>query len=208
MLPAHTGLIERGSLALSKLLIANRGEVAVRVARAAAELDTGCDAIHPGYGFKAEDAAFALQCAEAGLNFVGPPVETLELLGDRGPARAFAASHGVPVLPGSDGPVNVQAARTFFDSLGEHGAMLLTAVAGGGGRGMRVVTDASEIEESPTRCQSEARTAFGNEAGYQGVGTFEFLVDLDAGDYVFIEANARLQVEHKAKRSALDRWSA
>ena len=291
---------------MKKLLIANRGEIAVRIARTAAEMGiesvavfseddaaslhvkradaavplpgsgpaayldiaqvvqaartAACDAIHPGYGFLAENPALARACAEAGLAFVGPAPETLELFGDKARARALATSCGVPVLPGTEGPTTLEEARAF---LAEHGAVMVKAVAGGGGRGMRPATTDDELAQAFERCASEAKAAFGDErlyverflpharhvevqvvgdgrsvvhlfdrecslqrqrqklveiapadmlpaelreqlfahavalaqaAGYRGLGTIEFLVDGD--EAVFIEANARLQVEH------------
>lgn len=195
-------------MTLSSLLIANRGEVAIRIARAAAELgirtvavyaeddqrslhtlragearplrgvgpkayldgeqiiaaarESGCDAIHPGYGFLSESAAFAARCAAAGITFVGPNVAALELLGDKGRARALAEATGVPVLPGTAHPTSLEETRAFFDSLGAGAAMVIKAIAGGGGRGLRIVRRAEDIGEAYERCQSEARSAFGN----------------------------------------------
>ena len=294
---------------MKKLLIANRGEIAVRIARTAAEMGVatvalfseddaaslhtrtadearalrgsgpaayldiaqvveaakaaGADAVHPGYGFLSENAAFARACGEAGLTFVGPSPETLELFGDKGRARALAQQCGVPVLPGTDGPTSLDEAEAFFAGLGEGGAVMVKAVVGGGGRGMRPVSEASELAAAFERCASEAKAAFGNgdlyveqflprarhievqivgdgasvshlwdrecslqrqrqkvveiapadmlaidirerlfgfgvtlgqAAGYRSLGTMEFLVDGDRT--VFIEGNARLQVEH------------
>ncbi len=193
---------------LSCLLVANRGEIAVRLLRAAAEFglrtvaiyseddaqalhtrqadearplrgagaaayldieqivalaqEAGCDAVHPGYGFLSENAAFARRCAEAGITFVGPRVEILELFGDKVRARAAAAAAGVPVLPGTSGPTSLDEARAFFASLGEGAAMMIKAVAGGGGRGMRAVERLDQLDDAYVRCASEARAAFGN----------------------------------------------
>ncbi len=190
------------------LLVANRGEIAIRVIRAAAELgiktvavyseddasslhvrkgdearrlagqgaaayldadqivraalEAGCDAVHPGYGFLSENASFARRCAEAGLTFVGPQPEVLDLFGDKARARAMAQELGVPVLPGTSGPTSLDEARTFLAALGEGGAVMVKAIAGGGGRGMRPVTRPEDLEQAFTRCQSEARSAFGN----------------------------------------------
>ncbi len=195
-------------MALRKLLIANRGEVAVRVARAAADLGiatvaihsqddaaslhvqvadealplsgrgvpayldgaaivrlaraAGCDAIHPGYGFLAESAAFARACEEGGLRFVGPAVETLELFGDKLRARAAAAAHDVPVLPGTDAPTSAGQAAAFFAGLPAGSAMMIKAVAGGGGRGTRAVWSADQVAAAFERCRSEAQGAFGD----------------------------------------------
>jgi acetyl/propionyl-CoA carboxylase alpha subunit len=190
------------------LLVANRGEIAIRIMRAAAELGirttavfsaddahslhirkadearalagkgaaayldveqivaiaraAGCDAIHPGYGFLSENADFARRAAEEGIRFVGPRPEVLELLGDKVRARALAERVAVPVLAGTAGATSLSDAREFLASLGEGGAMMVKAVAGGGGRGMRAVSRLDELDEAYRRCQSEARAAFGN----------------------------------------------
>ena len=195
-------------MALRKLLIANRGEVAVRVARAAADLGietvaihsqddaaslhvqvadealplsgrgvpayldgtaivrlaraAGCDSIHPGYGFLAESAAFARACEEGGLRFVGPAVETLELFGDKLRARAAAAAHDVPVLPGTGAATSAGQAAAFFARLPAGSAMMIKAVAGGGGRGTRAVRSADQVAAAFERCRSEAEAAFGD----------------------------------------------
>jgi acetyl/propionyl-CoA carboxylase alpha subunit/acetyl-CoA carboxylase carboxyltransferase component len=204
----YVNSIHKTNRKLARLLVANRGEIAIRIIRAAAELgmqtvavfseddayslhtrkadaayplrgagvaayldgeqilavakETGCDAIHPGYGFLSENAGFARRCAEEGIIFVGPRAEILELFGDKGQARALAARCGVPVLPGTSGPTSLEQAREFLASLGNSGAMMIKAVAGGGGRGMRAVYHPQEVEEAYARCQSEARQAFGN----------------------------------------------
>ncbi|AYC31443.1 carbamoyl-phosphate synthase large subunit [Pseudomonas cavernae] len=193
----------------SALLIANRGEIAIRIARACAELDIrsiavyaeddaaslhvrktdqavalkgrgvpayldmdqliaiareqGCDAIHPGYGFLAENAEFARRCAAAGLRFIGPAPEVLELFGDKARARDLAERCGVPLVAGINRAASLEEARAF---LAAHGALMLKALAGGGGRGMRAVHSDTELDEAYTRCQSEAQTAFGNGALY------------------------------------------
>src|SRR2546428_2991351 len=167
-------------MSLARLLVANRGEIAIRIARAAAGLgiptvgvfsehdpaslharhvdaarplrgrgprayldveqllavarETGCDAVHPGYGFLSEQAGFARRCAEAGLTFVGPRPETLALLGDKVAARALAERCGVPVLRGTSGPASLAEARAFLAALGKSEAAVVKAVAGGGGR--------------------------------------------------------------------------
>ncbi|NOT58526.1 MAG: ATP-grasp domain-containing protein [Deltaproteobacteria bacterium] len=197
---------------LKKLLIANRGEIAIRITEAAAELgletvaifseddakslhviradaaqplrgtgaaayldaeqivslaqQTGCDAIHPGYGFLSENAAFARQCAAADIVFVGPRPELLELFGDKVRARRVASDCGVPVLTGSEGPTSLAETKAFFQSIGPNAAIVIKAVAGGGGRGMRVVRSLDAVEEAYQRCQSEARAAFGNDDVY------------------------------------------
>ena len=296
------------AMTISRLLIANRGEIAIRIARAAAEfgarsvavhgaddagslhtrmadeaaalpgrgpaawLDSaalidaararGCDAAHPGYGFLAENAEFAEACAAAGLAFVGPAPETLRLFGDKARARAAAQAAGLPVLAGTPGAATLADARAF---LAARGALMVKALAGGGGRGMRAVRGPGELEAAWERCRSEAEAAFGDgrlyveeladnarhvevqivgdgtgrvvHAGeracslqrrhqklvetapapglddslrealaaaavrlgesvrYANLGTVEFLVD-GGGRFAFIEANARLQVEH------------
>ncbi|MES2724207.1 MAG: biotin carboxylase N-terminal domain-containing protein, partial [Pseudomonadota bacterium] len=197
---------------MKKLLIANRGEIAVRIARTAAEMGiatvavfaeddasslhtrkadqalglkgsgpaayldgaqilevakaTGADAIHPGYGFLSENAAFARACAEAGVIFVGPSPETLELFGDKGQARALAARCNVPILPGTDGATTLEQAKTFLAGLGAAGAVMVKAVSGGGGRGMRPARSADELEQAFERCASEALAAFGDGSLY------------------------------------------
>ncbi|MGM1063486.1 carboxyl transferase domain-containing protein [Saccharothrix sp. Mg75] len=180
------------------LLVANRGEIAVRVLRAAADLGwgtvalvtdsddaharfadravrlpdersyldadavlaaaTGCDLVHPGYGFLAENAGFARRCAGAGLTFVGPPPEVLELLGDKNRARALAAEVGVPVLDGA-----VEDFEGFFRA---RGACVVKAVAGGGGKGVRVVRRLADLDAAVRRCRAEALAAFGDDAVY------------------------------------------
>ncbi|SJZ77394.1 Acetyl/propionyl-CoA carboxylase, alpha subunit [Enhydrobacter aerosaccus] len=192
---------------LKKLLIANRGEIAIRIAQAAAELGiatvgvfsdddanslhikrvdeavplngrgaapyldiaaviaaakaTGCDAIHPGYGFLSENAALARDCAEAGLVFVGPTPEQLDLFGDKARARDHAATCGVPVLPGTDGRTDVAGATAFFKAHAKAG-IVVKAIAGGGGRGMRLIRNEDEIADAFARAAAEAKAAFGN----------------------------------------------
>ena len=300
---------------VSKLLIANRGEIAIRVTRAASDLGigtvavyshddarslhvhvadeavaldghgvpaylnidgliaaaqaAGCDAVHPGYGFLAESAEFARACRDAGITFVGPTPHLLDLFGDKVRARQAAREAGVAVIEGSDEAVTLEQAAEFFESLEEGSALMLKAVAGGGGRGSRAVQAFEELEAAWERCESEASMAFGSGAlyveqlvprarhievqiigdlhggvthlwerecsvqrrfqkvveiapaphlqpdtrdaiveaavriardvGYSSLGTFEFLLDAsdDSGDrFYFLEANARLQVEH------------
>lgn len=196
---------------IRKLLIANRGEVALRVARAASDLglasvavhaaddarsphlraageavalpgsgprayldgdrlvaiarETGCDAVHPGYGFLSERADFAAACASAGLRFIGPTVEQLALFGDKARSRALAARCGVPLMPGTAQATSLEEAQAFFAS--QHGAgVMIKAIGGGGGRGMRAVLHAGDLAEAHARCVSEARGAFGVEGVY------------------------------------------
>ncbi|MEO3823982.1 carboxyl transferase domain-containing protein [Actinomadura sp. B10D3] len=289
------------------ILVANRGEIALRIVRAAAELglrtvavhtrddtgslharradevrilpgegvagyldadaliaaakETGATAVHPGYGFLSENAEFAARCASAGLTFTGPRPELLELFGDKARSREPARAAGVPVLPGTGGAVSVADAEAFAR---EHGPVMLKALAGGGGRGMRAVADPAGVAAAYERCRSEALASSGTgdlfaekyvpharhvevqiagdgtgavthlwerdcsvqrrhqklievapapalpaglrdalldavlrmagQVRYDGLGTFEFLVD--GAEFWFLEANPRLQVEH------------
>jgi pyruvate carboxylase len=223
------------------------------------------DAIHPGYGFLSENPAFARACENAGIKFVGPTPDLLELLGDKTAARRLAASAGVAVLPGTAEPVKTNAAaHKAADEIGY--PVMVKAAMGGGGRGMRVVHDASELDRLLEEAQGEARSAFGDgsvflekylararhlevqilgdehgellhlyerdcsvqrrhqkvvevapaanlppsvrselceaavklarKAGYRHAGTVEFLYDVDAAKFYFIEVNPRIQVEH------------
>ncbi|PLP96522.1 acetyl-CoA carboxylase family protein [Cupriavidus pauculus] len=299
---------------MKKLLIANRGEIALRILRAARDLDigtvavysqddvsalhrvladeavaldgagpaayidiagivaaaqaTGCDAVHPGYGFLSERADFAQACEAAGIRFIGPSVEHLAIFGDKGRALELAVQSDVPVMPATRGGATLEDITAFFDAQGAAG-VVIKAVGGGGGRGMRVVRRREDLAEAYARCRSEAASAFGIDAlyaerlvararhievqiagdgvnvvalgerdctlqrrfqklveiapspvlkpqlrdqiikaalrlarrvGYSSLGTFEFLVEEneagDQKDFVFIEANPRLQVEH------------
>ena len=293
---------------LKKLLIANRAEIAIRIAQAASELavetvgihseddasslhtrrvdqsmalsgrgaaayldiagviaaarTAGADSVHPGYGFLSENAALATACAEAGIVFVGPTPEQLALFGDKARARGHAEACKVPVLPGT-GVVDLAGATAFLRQHATSG-VAIKAIAGGGGRGMRLVTAEAELADAFARASAEARSAFGNGdlylerlirrarhievqivgdgkggiaalgerectlqrrsqkivelapspnlapalrrkivdaaiamaqvATYRSLGTFEFLVE--GGEFFFIEANPRLQVEH------------
>ena len=299
---------------LKRVLIANRGEIAIRVAKAAAglgmdsvavhapedalslhtrvttevreigapgadpvaayldadalirvALESGCDCVHPGYGFLAENAAFAERCAAAGLTFVGPTPAALALFGDKLLARSLARSLDIPVVPGSSRPLaSAQEAEEVAGTVGY--PVMLKAAAGGGGRGMRVVDSAAGMAEAFERCRSEAEGAFGSGAvfaerlverprhievqvlgdssgqvvhlgerdcsvqlrhqkvletapaaglpealrervltdavslaragEYINAGTIEFLVVPERDEHFFIEANARIQVEH------------
>jgi acetyl/propionyl-CoA carboxylase alpha subunit/acetyl-CoA carboxylase carboxyltransferase component len=199
-------------MSFHKLLIANRGEIAIRIARAAGDaglatvaihsaddaqslhvrvadaaheipgrgarayLDieavisaakaTGCDAVHPGYGFLSENATLARRCIEESIVFVGPSPEALDLFGDKAQARALAKRCGVPIIEGTGGPTSLEEARAFLESLGAGGAVMIKAIAGGGGRGMRIVDDGDKLEEAYARCQSEAMAAFGSDGVY------------------------------------------
>lgn len=296
---------------MPRLLIANRGEIALRILRAADDLgwetvalhteeevdalhaqlatraiglpgtgpapfldadglvaiarDEGCTHLHPGYGLLSENAELADACAAAGVVFVGPSAATLASFGDKTAARALALRTGLPCLEGTSGATSLKEAQAFFAGLGPDAAVVVKALAGGGGRGMRVVAEETDLKRSFERCRSEARRAFGidtvyverflararhievqvvgdatgacvalgerecsiqrnhqklvelapsptlgaslrttlienavrlaSAAGLNSLSTIEFLVT-DAGEFYFIEANARLQVEH------------
>jgi len=294
----------------SRVLVANRGEIAVRVIRALHELGveavavystadrealhvrladhavcigppaatesylripnviaaagtTGCEAVHPGYGFLAENPAFARACAENDLVFVGPSPDVMERLGDKASAKAEMRAAGVPLVPGTDGTASLDEIRLAADQIGF--PVLLKATAGGGGKGMRLVGDPGGLEAAYAAASAEADAAFGDGSlylervisparhveiqvlcdalgnvltlgerecsiqrrhqklieespspalsaetreemeasvaraclavGYQGAGTFEFLLGPEGEPY-FIEVNCRLQVEH------------
>lgn len=194
-------------MTIKKLLIANRGEVAVRIARTAADLgitsvavyaqdeqpalhwrradeavaltghgvrayldhqaligaavSTGCDAIHPGWGFVSEDTAFAAACEAAGVAFVGPTAEQLERVGNKLSGRALADTTGVPTLPASGVLQSVTDLHQFRSDTGA-AHVILKAAAGGGGRGMRVLPPDNDGESALAQCAAEARAAFGN----------------------------------------------
>lgn len=123
--------------------------------------ETGADAIHPGYGFLSENPALARACAKAGILFVGPAPELLELLGDKTAARRLAASAGVPVLPGTEEPVtSAQQAKKIARRIGY--PVIVKAAMGGGGRGMRIVQDEAALEARLEEAQGEAKSAFGD----------------------------------------------
>jgi acetyl-CoA carboxylase biotin carboxylase subunit len=127
----------------------------------AAALGTRCDAVHPGYGFLAENAAFAETCREQGLAFVGPPPEAIRLMGDKLEARRLAHRLGVPVVTGLDGPLRLP------EEAGAIGVpVLIKAAAGGGGRGMRVVRDPADLPGALAEASAEARAAFGDDTLY------------------------------------------
>ena len=296
---------------MRRVLIANRGEIALRVVRAcfdeelesvlaasvadreslAAELAdqvvvigpapatesylsvdrvlaaakaSGCDALHPGYGFLSERAELAEACEEEGIAFVGPPAEVMRRAGDKMSARAVAKQAGIPVGQGSDGLEHLEQAIEAATTAGY--PLMLKASAGGGGRGMAIVEAPADLERRFQSARSEALQAFGDDrvyleryvprarhvevqiladshgnaihlgerdcscqrrhqklveeapaAGvepelaariraaavtlaraldYRGAGTVEFLLDTDRGKFVFLEVNARVQVEH------------
>ena len=124
-------------------------------------LRRGVGVIHPGYGFLSENADFARKVEEVGIAFAGPPSSVLEQCGDKTKARALAIRTGVPVVPGSDGPVkNLDEAKAFIE---QHGLpVIIKAANGGGGRGMRVVRSHEELPSLFERCVSESTQAFGD----------------------------------------------
>ncbi len=131
---------------------------------AAAEI-TNADAIHPGYGFLAENADFAEVCSSSGIKFIGPHAEMIRKMGDKNTARETVVAAGVPVVPGSDGLVtSVQEALDTAEKIGY--PIIIKPTAGGGGKGMRVVSEASQLEMSLVTAQNEAKQAFGNEGVY------------------------------------------
>jgi len=131
----------------------------------AAALKLGAGAIHPGYGFLSENAAFARMVAEAGLVFIGPSPEAISLMGNKATARQIAIEAGVPVTPGSDGALKSAAeAIRAAERIGY--PVILKAVSGGGGRGMRVIHRADELGEQLEQASQEARAAFGDESIY------------------------------------------
>lgn len=306
-------------MTVSKLLIANRGEIAIRIAQAAADVgietvgiystddaasqhhsvcdhavalpgsgprayldgaaivkaaqQAGCDAVHPGYGFLSENAEFAEQVRAAGLRFVGPSADILRLFGDKVKARELAQAQDVPVIDGLSRIEDTAEATEFLASLPAGSAIMIKAMSGGGGRGMRVVRDPAAVEQAVATCRAEAQQAFGDPGlyaerlianarhievqvlgdgtgavqqfgerectlqrrhqklieiapspslrpetrealfdaalklaravNYQGLGTFEFLVEGDDQQPWFIEANPRLQVEHTVTEELL-----
>ncbi len=197
---------------MQKLLIANRGEIAIRIARAAAELgifsvaiypdddatslhtkranasvlipgvgakayldqeavlnvarEHKVDAIHPGYGFLSENADFAEACDKAGIRFVGPTASQLRQFGDKGSARTLAAECDIPLVPGTDGDTTLAEVKAFFAQLKDGEQLLIKAISGGGGRGMRTVETEGELAKSYGRCRSESKLAFGSDAVY------------------------------------------
>jgi acetyl-CoA carboxylase biotin carboxylase subunit len=191
----------------NRVLVANRGEIAVRVIRALHELGveavgvystadedalhvrladravrigppaaaesylnipalvaaadtTGCEAVHPGYGFLSENADFVRACEDNDLVFIGPSAEVMERMGDKVRAKAEMRAAGVPLVPGTDGAASLDAAQAAAEELGY--PVLLKAAAGGGGRGMRTVRDATDLAGLYDRASSEARAAFGD----------------------------------------------
>src|SRR5882762_5801432 len=148
-----------------KILIANRGEIALRVLRACKELGIAADAVHPGYGFLSENARFAEILADHNLHFIGPKAEHIRLMGDKIEAKKTARRLGIPVVPGSDGAVGPN-----DDAMGIAKAIgfpvLVKAAAGGGGRGMKVAHTPDELALALSTAANEAKSAFGDASVY------------------------------------------
>ena len=194
---------------MRRILIANRGEIALRVLRACRDLrlspimvyseadrdslpvddarcigpaparssyldidaivraarETRAEAVHPGYGFLAENPEFAEACGHAGLVFIGPPPEAMRLMGDKVEARRLMARRGVPVIPGlSERAATIAALRDFARQAGY--PIILKAASGGGGKGMRVVRSEAELEAAARTARSEAKASFGDDGVY------------------------------------------
>lgn len=126
---------------------------------------SGADAIHPGYGFLSENIQFAKRCEEEEIIFIGPDTKHLDMFGDKVKAKEQAKRAGIPVIPGSDGPVSsLEEVLAFSEQYGY--PIIIKASLGGGGRGMRIVHNADEVAEAYTRAKSEAKAAFGNDEVY------------------------------------------
>ena len=233
----------------SRVLVANRGEIAVRVIRALHELGieavavystadreaahvrladravcigpppaaesylriasvvaaaetTGCEAVHPGYGFLAENPAFVDACAATGLVFVGPGSEVMALLGDKARAKAALRAAGVPLVPGTEGVATLPEARAAAAELGY--PVLLKAAAGGGGKGMRLVTAAEELEPAYAAAAAEAEAAFGDGSLYLEKALVparhvevQVLCDEDGGVLTLGERECSIQRRHQ-----------
>jgi acetyl-CoA carboxylase, biotin carboxylase subunit len=234
----------------SKILIANRGEVALRVIRSCKEMGiasvavyseadrdclharmadeavcigpapsrlsylnmpniisaalmTGAEAIHPGYGFLAENAQFARAVASSGLTFIGPSPDAIERMGDKAVARKTMADAGVPVVPGSDGPVEQEAEGiAFAQQVGF--PVLIKASAGGGGKGMRVVNAAEEFAAQFAAAKNEAAAAFGNDEVYLEKYLtrprhieFQVLADMHGNAVHLFERDCSIQRRHQ-----------
>ena len=124
----------------------------------------GVDAIHPGYGFMAENADFADICRDHHIKFIGPTSEHINKMGDKASARATMRANGVPITPGTDLIESVEDAKAFCRKIGY--PVIIKATAGGGGKGMRIARSEDELEDMMNLAQNEARSAFGNDAVY------------------------------------------
>jgi acetyl-CoA carboxylase, biotin carboxylase subunit len=233
----------------SRVLVANRGEIAVRVIRALHELGaeavavystadrdamhvriadkavcigpapagesylkipnvigaaetTGCEAVHPGYGFLAENAAFAAACADNDLVFVGPSPEVMEAMADKIRAKHELDRAGVPTVPGTDGATSLSGVRAAADEIGY--PILLKAAAGGGGRGMRLVASAQDLEGAYSTAAAEAEAAFGDARLYLEKAVdparhveIQVLCDGDGGVLTLGERECSIQRRHQ-----------
>ena len=165
--------------------------------------ETGCDAIHPGYGFLAENPVFALRCAEAGLTFIGPGPESIRLLGNKVESRIKMADAGVPLIPGMKGAEKDLA--VYEKTAAEAGyPVMIKAAAGGGGKGMRIVYDAQHLAEAVEAAQREAKNAFDDDTVYLekyivNPRHIEFQVMADShGNYVHVfERECSIQRRHQ-----------
>ncbi|HEY6364939.1 MAG TPA: biotin carboxylase N-terminal domain-containing protein, partial [Candidatus Binatia bacterium] len=198
-------------MSVTRVLVANRGEIAVRIIRACQNLEietvaavseadreslaakmaqrvvcigpprssdsylktevliaaaqgTGCDALHPGYGFLSERAELAQACADNKITFIGPSADNITKMGDKLEARKVAAACGVPTVPGSDHAKNSREAAAQAEKIGY--PVLLKASAGGGGRGIKLIGNPSEMQSTFSTAAAEARSAFGNDTLY------------------------------------------
>ena len=197
---------------MNKLLVANRGEIAVRIIRACKEMNiktvavystadkeslhtrladeaicvgdapsqksylnvkniieaaniTGCDAVHPGYGFLSENSKFAKICEESNIKFIGPKAEVIDLLGNKSHAKALMKKHGIPVIAGSDGSVNsVDEAKKVAKKIGY--PIMLKASSGGGGKGIRVVENENDLEKNYLLVKQESKVSFNDDEIY------------------------------------------
>jgi len=196
----------------NRLLIANRGEIAIRISQAAFELDfvsisvfseddtmclhtqksdesyplkgtgasayldipqiieiaknTNCNYLHPGYGFLSENYEFAKACAAAGIIFVGPKPKNLKLFGDKSKARTLAQKLDIPTIPGTNESTTLKVAKAYYKNLPEGSSMMIKSLSGGGGRGMRIVSNYEDLEKAYKLCQAEAKKAFGSDQLY------------------------------------------
>jgi acetyl-CoA carboxylase biotin carboxylase subunit len=238
---------------LRKILVANRGEIAVRVIRACRDLGlssvavysecdrtsrhvrmadeacaigpsvalesylridrlidaaraTGADAVHPGYGFLAENEAFSAACRDAGLTFIGPSPEAIALMGSKTAARRAAIDAGVPVVPGTDEPIGAEIAESAVEAVAERIGypVFIKAVAGGGGKGMRVVTTPADLPSAIRAARSEANAAFGDPAIYLERRLMrprhievQLLGDLHGRVVPFVERECSIQRRHQ-----------
>src|ERR671937_3103070 len=232
-----------------RVLVANRGEIAVRVIRALHELGieavavystvdegalhtrladrairigpppaaesylripslvaaaetTGCDAVHPGWGFLAENPEFARACEDNDLVFVGPGADVMERMGDKTQAKREMAAAGVPLVPGTEGTTDIAGARAAADDLGY--PVLLKAAAGGGGKGMRLVEGPDALADAFDRAAAEAEAAFGDPALYLEKAVvparhveIQVLCDADGGVLTLGERECSIQRRHQ-----------